>query len=59
MPESRTERAVRKAVFDLYGRSLVKAILRADNDCWQIELHDGGISMASIMDDGSINIEPL
>lgn len=59
MLQSRTERAVRKAIFDEYGRSMVKEILRSDHDCWQIELHDGGISMACIMDDGSILIEAL
>lgn len=59
MPQNLNEKAVRKAAFDIYGRSMVQEITRSENDCWQITLTDGGISMAYIMDDGSINIEPL
>lgn len=55
---SSDERAVRKAVFDQYGRSMVDTIQRVEPDVWQITLTDGGVSSAKIQDDGSICIDP-
>lgn len=52
------ERAVRRAAFDLYGRSMVDTIQRVEPDAWQITMTDGGISWASVRDNGSICIEP-
>lgn len=55
--ESTIEQRVRRAVFDLYGRSMIEIIQREEPSTWKITLTDGGISWATINDDGSICIE--
>ena len=52
------ERAVRKAAFDQYGRSMVDTIQRVEPGAWKITLTDGGASWATVQDDGSITIDP-
>lgn len=52
------ERAVRRAVFDQYGRSMVDTIQRVEPGSWKITLTDGGVSWATVQDDGSICIDP-
>lgn len=58
MPQTADERAVRKAAFDLYGRSMVDTIQRVEPGAWQITLTDGGVSWATVQDGGSICIDP-
>lgn len=52
------ERAVRRAVFDQYGRSMVDMIQSVEPGTWKVTLTDGGISWATVQDDGSICIDP-
>lgn len=52
------ERAVRRAVFDQYGRSMVDMIQSVEPGAWKVTLTDGGISWATVQDDGSICIDP-
>lgn len=52
------ERAVRRAVFDQYGRSMVDMIQAVEPGAWKITLTDGGVSWATVHDDGSICIDP-
>lgn len=52
------ERAVRRAVFDQYGRSMVDMIQAVEPGAWKITLTDGGVSWATVQDDGSICIDP-
>lgn len=58
MLQTANETAVRRAAFDQYGRSMVDTIERVAPDAWRITLTDGGISLATIQDDGSICIDP-
>lgn len=58
MTMTENERAVRRAAFDLYGRSMIDTIQRVEPGSWQITLTDGGVSWATIQDDGSVRIEP-
>lgn len=58
MVHASNERAVRRAALDLYGRSMVDTIQRVEPDAWKITLTDGGVSWASIRDDGSVQIDP-
>lgn len=58
MPQNANERAVRRTAIDLYGCSMIDTIERVEDDAWQIKLMDGGISCATIQDDGSVLIEP-
>lgn len=57
MSQTADDRAVRRAAFDLYGRSMVDTIQRVEPDAWQITMTDGGVSWATIQDDGSVQIE--
>lgn len=57
MTQTANEQAVRRAAFDLYGRSMVDTIQRVEPGSWQITLTDGGVSWATIQDDGSVQIE--
>lgn len=52
------EQTVRRDAFDLYGRSMVDMIQRVEPGVWKITLTDGGISWATVQDDGSICIDP-
>lgn len=58
MSQVANERAVRKAAFDLYGRNMIDTIQRVPPDAWEIKLTDGGVSWATIQDDGSVRIDP-
>lgn len=58
MLQATNDRAVRRAAFDLYGRSMIDTIQRVEPDRWKITLTDGGVSSATIQDDGFICIEP-
>ena len=55
---SSDERAVRKAAFDQYGRSMIDTIQRVEPGAWKITLTDGDVSWATVRDDGSICIDP-
>lgn len=57
LTQTANEKAVRRAAFDLYGRSMVDTIQRVEPGSWQITLTDGGVSWATIQDDGSVQIE--
>lgn len=58
MTQTSIETVVRRAAFDTYGRSMIDTIQRTEPGVWQITLTDGGISLATVQDDGSICIEP-
>lgn len=58
MTQTANDRAVRRAAFDQYGRSMIDTIQRVEPGSWQITLTDGGVSWATVQDDGSICIEP-
>lgn len=58
MAQTENDRAVQRAAFDLYGRNMIDTIQRVDSDVWRITMKDGGISRATIQDDGSICIDP-
>lgn len=58
MTQTSIETVVRRAAFDTYGRSMIDMIQRTEPGVWQITLTDGGISWATVQDDGSICIEP-
>lgn len=58
MTQTANDRAVRRAAFDQYGRSMVDTIQRVEPGSWQINLTYGGVSWATVQDDGSICIEP-
>lgn len=52
------ERAVLRASFDQYGRSMIDTIQQVEPGSWMVTLVDGGVSWATIRDDGSVQIEP-
>lgn len=58
MTQTANDRAIRRAAFEQYGRSRIDTIQRVEPDSWQITLTDGGVSWATVQDDGSICIEP-
>lgn len=58
MVQTANEAAVRRAAFDQYGRSMIDTIQRVEPDGWKITLTDGGVSWATVQDDGSICIDP-
>lgn len=58
MVRNANEAAVRRAAFDQYGRSMIDTIQRAEPETWKITLTDGGVSWATVQDDGSICIDP-
>lgn len=58
MTQTANDRAIRRAAFEQYGRSMIDTIQRVEPDSWQIALTDGGVSWATVQDDGSICIEP-
>lgn len=58
MVETSIEYEVRRAAFDLYGRSEIDSIQRTGHRLWQINMTDGGISFARLDEDGAIMIDP-
>lgn len=58
MSRTENERAVLRAAFDLYGRSMIDTVQKIDCGVWQINMTDGGVSLATVQDDGSICIDP-
>lgn len=58
MVHDTTDRAVRRAVFELYGRAAIEEIQKVDVGTYQVTMTDGGISWATVQDDGYICIEP-